>query len=1167
MRITTSSHGATVATHATRGVGLSLLRAWGVSSRFLLLLILGAVAPLQAGYCLTNGLALTPPMGWSSWNNFECSINEALIHSIADAMATNGMKAAGYQFINLDDCWQLGRDPNGVIMADPTKFPGGMKALADYAHSKGLKLGLYTDRGFQTCSGGGSGSYGYEYLDALTYASWGVDYIKDDTCNPLSDARTDYFNMSQALMKSGRPIVFSICYYPFSSWDPDLGNLARTTGDIYNSFASVLTQLIYDAPPAFAAGPGHWNDPDIMEVGRGGMTTIEDRSHFTLWCILAAPLLAGNDLTTMSTTTLSILTNAEVIAVDQDPAGEQGIQVAGSSGIQVWCKPLGTDFAHKAVALFNTNAFATNITVNWTALGLQSGSASVRDLWAHADLGSFLNSFTTNVPSHGVVLLKVAGTAPALPGVGTNYLTDLQAAYGYVGAGTFNKDKSIGGHTITLNAVAYAKGIGAQSFSGFEYRLGAIASRFQADIGIDDEVGLNGSAIFQVYADGLKIYDSGVLRGGGARQTVNLDVTGVNRLTLGVMDGDDGINSDHADWAGARVTVVSNIPSPPAAPVGLVAREGNPVTLSWNYTAGATNYNIKRSGALVASYTNIGSAVTPVYTDSNVVPGITYYYEVSAINAVGEGAVSAAASVAACSPPVAPTGLTANVSGLQVKLNWTSRADANSYNVLRATAARPFDYIATGIVGATFTDFNVSYGSNYQYMVTANNACAEGAPSAAIAVSTPPIAPIGLLATPGSAAVLLNWPVPSPTVTYTIKRAQSKIGPYFVIASNFTALPYLDLGLTNGLGYYYVISAVNGGGESPNSTPAFAEPCGGWPVGWSDQDIGDVGFAGGASSCSNAFIVQGGGADIWGNADAFNFASTNLSGDGSIVARVTGVKNTDQWAKGGVMFRGSSAPGSAFVDLVASPQNGVNLQYRQFNGGDCGFTGIGTLFNAVWVKLARSGTNFTGSYSNDGLNWTSLGTINITMPGTALAGLAVTAHNNSALCVGAFDNVATTTPVAPGNLLASPGNASVILNWAPAPGAFAYRVKRSATIGGPYSVLTTLASNFYADKTVTNGGTYFYVVSALNGIGESVDSAPVVASPRPPPALTFSSGSGQLYVSWSASATGFVACSASNLNPPIQWQVITNIPGSNNGLYKLSIPIGNGRQFFRLQSP
>ena len=342
-----SSSGASVATAAAHPAALfHHCRNFG---GLLLGLALGLVISSRAS---TNGLALTPPMGWNSWNYFACNVSDSIIRSMADAMATNGMKAAGYQFINMDDCWQVSRDANGVIVPDPVRFPYGIAALADYVHSKGLKFGVYSDHGLGPARGR-PGGYGYEYLDALTYASWGVDYLKYDNCNlPSGDVpQADYTRMADALMGSGRSHHLQPLRLAFVSWVPACGNLWRTTGDINDSFASVLSNLAGNSPPAFFAGPGRWNDPDMLEVGNGGMTFAEDQAHFSLWCMVSAPLIAGNDLTNMSAQTLSILTNAELIAVDQDPAGEQAVQLAGPSTNQIWVKPLGFEFQHQSRGL------------------------------------------------------------------------------------------------------------------------------------------------------------------------------------------------------------------------------------------------------------------------------------------------------------------------------------------------------------------------------------------------------------------------------------------------------------------------------------------------------------------------------------------------------------------------------------------------------------------------------------------------------------------------------------------------------------------------------------------------------------------------------------------------------------------------------------------------
>src|SRR6516162_4607881 len=295
---------------------------------------------VNSSYGLTNNLALTPQMGWNDWNSYHCGISEADVTNTANVIAANGMAAACYQFVNIDDGWASSRDSNGVIQAYSisTKFPHGIAWLANYVHSTGLKLGIYTDHGTNTCSSCISGqtppqqpgSFGYEYVDAMTYASWGVDDLKNDSCNlPAGDIpMNDYFRMADGLMKSGQPILNSLCpnaaHYEY--WSPDAGNSWRTTTDIGSTFASMISKIDQNSKSAYLAGPGRWNDADMLEVGNGEFATnlVAAQTHFTMWCIMAAPLIAGNNLTTMSAGTLAILTNAEAIAVDQDPAGEQG---------------------------------------------------------------------------------------------------------------------------------------------------------------------------------------------------------------------------------------------------------------------------------------------------------------------------------------------------------------------------------------------------------------------------------------------------------------------------------------------------------------------------------------------------------------------------------------------------------------------------------------------------------------------------------------------------------------------------------------------------------------------------------------------------------------------------------------------------------------------------
>jgi alpha-galactosidase len=334
-------------------------------------------------------------MGWNSWNKFRCDISEELIMQMADAMVSSGMQDAGYEYIIIDDCWQEGRDKNGEIIEDKERFPHGMKYLADYVHSKGLKFGIYSCAGKLTCMKF-PGSRGHEYQDARTYASWGVDYLKYDWCNTSTqDAVASYTTMRDALYAAGRPIVFSICEWGDNKpweWAEDVGHLWRTTGDIKDRWEYMIAILDQQKDLAEYAGPGHWNDPDMLEVGNGGMTTEEYKTHFSLWCMLAAPLIAGHDIRDMSAETKDILTNDEIIALNQDPLGKQGHCFRENGDYEIWIKPLSNN--EKAVCLLNRSDEVKEVQVDfnkllnansdyWEEDKYQFNDYVVRDLWEH----------------------------------------------------------------------------------------------------------------------------------------------------------------------------------------------------------------------------------------------------------------------------------------------------------------------------------------------------------------------------------------------------------------------------------------------------------------------------------------------------------------------------------------------------------------------------------------------------------------------------------------------------------------------------------------------------------------------------------------------------------------------------------------------------------------
>ncbi|MBX5438384.1 MAG: glycoside hydrolase family 27 protein [Thermoflavifilum sp.] len=356
-----------------------------------------------------NGLAKTPPMGWNSWNHFGCNIDENIIKEMADAMVATGMKDAGYEYINIDDCWMdTVRDAQGRLQADPKRFPHGIKWLADYVHSKGLKLGIYSSAGTKTCAGYPA-SLDHEEIDARTFASWGVDYLKYDNCyNQGRPLFQRYQAMQQALAHCGRPIVFSICEWGLENpweWAPQLGNLWRTTGDIRDSWESVMSILDQQVGLEKYAGPGHWNDPDMLEVGNGGMTNTEYQAHFSLWCILAAPLIAGNDLRNMSPETKEILTNRDMIAVDQDPLGKQGYKLQDEGNEEIWVKEMSD--GSRVVLFLNRGEHTAFMTTSAEKIGLpRANSYTLRNLWTHKEskTASLIRGF---VPSHGVLVFRV----------------------------------------------------------------------------------------------------------------------------------------------------------------------------------------------------------------------------------------------------------------------------------------------------------------------------------------------------------------------------------------------------------------------------------------------------------------------------------------------------------------------------------------------------------------------------------------------------------------------------------------------------------------------------------------------------------------------------------------------------------------------------------------
>jgi alpha-galactosidase len=392
-------------------------------------LLVAAPPPAAA---LGNGLARTPPMGWNDWNAFGCNTSETLVEQTADYIVNSGMKAAGYQYVNIDDCWLTSsRDSSGNLVPDPAKFPDGISGTAAYVHSLGLKLGIYESAGTATCAGY-PGSLGHEQQDANSFASWGVDYLKYDNCNNQGVAdQTRYTAMRDALANTGRPIVYSLCNWGNASvwtWGAGVGNLWRTTGDINASFGSMLSNFHTNVGLSQFAGPGAWNDPDMLEVGNGQSFT-EDRAEFSLWSEMAAPLISGTDLRSATPATMSLYLNKDVIAVDQDSLGKQGKEVSSSGGLDVLAKPLSN--GDVAVVLFNENSGRATISTTASAVGAASSSSyKLTNLWSKT-VSSTSGAISASVPGHGVVMYRVAagsgstvGTASLLRGASSNRCLD-----------------------------------------------------------------------------------------------------------------------------------------------------------------------------------------------------------------------------------------------------------------------------------------------------------------------------------------------------------------------------------------------------------------------------------------------------------------------------------------------------------------------------------------------------------------------------------------------------------------------------------------------------------------------------------------------------------------------------------------------------------------------
>lgn len=511
--------------------------------------------------CDCETLAATPPMGWNSWNLFRCEIDEDLVKGIADAMVDSGMRDVGYRYVNLDDCWQADRGEDGVVIADAVRFPSGIGALADYVHSRGLKFGLYTCAGTHTCEVL-PGSYGFEKQDADTYAEWGVDFVKVDWCfTEGMDPRTRYSAFREAIDQCGREILLSICNWGIDEpwvWGPHTGEMWRTSHDIFDHVIGMLANLFVVEDLAGFPAIGHWNDPDMLEVGNGGMSNSEYEAHFALWSVLASPLISGNDLRDMDEPTRKILLNDELIAVNQDPNGLQAVLLDEKEDIKVYARPL-TLPGSRVLLFYNNHADEPRPgTYELSKLGLAPGPVAARDLVAREDLEDVKGIFSAVVPPFGAVAVKLDGREMTPP-TGTSYLSELPWMYAANSMGPVERDTSVGGevpgdgHALQVGGETFAHGLGVHAGSIILYHLGKRCNSFAATVGIDAG-GEGGTVVFQVWADGELLLDSGTVNAGDDGMAVSVELTDKRELKLVVTPAGDTAKGDHADWADARIT-------------------------------------------------------------------------------------------------------------------------------------------------------------------------------------------------------------------------------------------------------------------------------------------------------------------------------------------------------------------------------------------------------------------------------------------------------------------------------------------------------------------------------------------------------------------------------------------------------------------------------------
>lgn len=569
-------------------------------------LLAATMQPVLAApsFALDNGQAATPPMGWNSWNQVRCyHLTEQLVKDTADAMASK-LAAAGYDHIVVDDCYQGGRDNDGVLFSDPHRFPSGMQALGEYIHNQNLKYGVYMVPGSETCANHWDsypiynlGSYGHETTDARTLNTWGVDYLKYDWCradetNGLSRIPA-FTKMRDELQKIDRPVTYAISEYGVAqpwTWASPIANMWRTTGDIGPTWDSVVHIVNSQAGLASYGGPGHFNDPDMLQVGNGEFAAgqpyflAKNRSHFAMWSMLAAPLFLGTDLVTLNPQILDIVTNEGIIAIDQDELGQGAQRIVVSNGVQVWARPLAD--GSYAVAFFNTTGQQKGVvTTSLSAIGAEAGYYRLTDAWTGTSGAVSTDKITAPsiAPYDTVVYRLHPETAPVAETAATHHLSDLKpVAVQQNDDFPLQTNLSVEKNVLSAAGTLYRYGLGIQAPTQVTYALDNKCTGLKGSLALDDEVATTnpdydkwGKPGFsgKIVADGTTIWQSGELSTVNRKEDFQLDLTGVKQLQL-VTDAGATDAYDHADWLDLGLTCTSNpaqaepeTPITPATPV------------------------------------------------------------------------------------------------------------------------------------------------------------------------------------------------------------------------------------------------------------------------------------------------------------------------------------------------------------------------------------------------------------------------------------------------------------------------------------------------------------------------------------------------------------------------------------------------------------------------